>query len=254
MPFDPAVSLRIINNQRLMRATHRGEYRDLGGALAITSDVALAPFNCIEGFTTDARRIDGLLDIGFSLLRAFDRAPAARLTPLDRPTSVEEHLRRRGLTPATHDVSLVHRGDWPVVAPPGGVTVRRAEPEDAGDVATVQSLAFRSSKWMRPFLLGAALANIIEPGHAFHVAYAAGEAAGAALSISEDGVTGIYSVAVLRAHRRTGIASALVAKAIADIEPGTLVCAEVERDSDGHRLFEKLGFEAAHEAALWTPA
>ena len=254
MPFDAALSLRIINNQRLMRATHRGEYRDLGGALAITSDADVPRWNCVEGFTTDKRRIDGLLDIGFALLRAFDRAPAARLTHLDRPTSVEEHLRRRGLSPTVHDISTVLRGPAPAATLPEGVAIKRADPEDAGAVATVQAQGFPSAKWMRPFLLGATLANVIEPGHVFYLATVDGEPAGAALAVSDAGVTGIYSVVVLRAHRRKGIASALVAKALAEVETGDLVCAEVERGSGGHRLFEKLGFEPAHEAHLWTSA
>ena len=252
MAFDPVVSLRIINNQRLMRATHRGEYRDLGGALAITSDAAHLQWNCIEGFTTDEARIEGLLDIGFSLLRAFDRLPAARVTPLDRPASVAQRLQRRGLAQTTVDVSMTYAPTSPP-AHDDAIVVRRADPEDAGDIATIQSQAFPSSRWMRPFLLGAALANIIEPDHAFYLAYDGGEPCAAALSIREERTAGIYSVATLRAHRNRGLATALVARAVTDAfaAGADCICLEAERGSDARRLFEKLGFTAAHESTTF---
>jgi GNAT superfamily N-acetyltransferase len=253
MAFDPAISLRIVNNQRLMRDTHRGQYRDLGGALALTSDAPVPAWNCIEGFTTDERRLDGLLDIGFALLRAFDQPPAARLTPLDRPRAIAHRLAQRGLAEQGREVSLVLRGD----CPPGETeaAVRRAEPEDAAALATVQAqVNAPKERWARPFLLGAALANLLEPAHAFYLALVAGEPAGTALCVLDEGVAGIYSVATLKSHRRKGIATALTARAIADARSAgaNLVCLECEEGTDAMRLYTRLGFEPAHESELWV--
>jgi ribosomal protein S18 acetylase RimI-like enzyme len=261
MGFDAATSLRILNNQRLMRGTHRGQYRDLGGALALTSDAPLPQWNCIEGFATDERRLDGLLDIGFALLRAFDQPAAARLTPLDRPTGLEERLRQRGLVERARDVSLVLRGTPSaakgVDANIADVDVRRATPEDAGAFATIDAqVNVPREKWARPFLLGAALANVLEPSHAFYLAHRHGEPVGTALCISDGGVAGIYSLATLRSHRRQGIGTALLRRAIADARAGgaELICLECAGDSEAMGLYGSLGFEVAHESALWAPA
>src|SRR5689334_8895608 len=99
VPFDPALALRMFNNDRL-----RGdldEYRDtrdIGGALVTTADwSAIADLNCVKDFTSNDRHIESLLDVGFALLRAFDREPAARIGPLDRPKSLTNRLQQRRL-------------------------------------------------------------------------------------------------------------------------------------------------------------
>jgi ribosomal protein S18 acetylase RimI-like enzyme len=255
MSFDAAVSLRIAANQRLMRDTHRGEYRDLGGALAITSDAPVALWNCIEGFTTDERRLDGLLDIGFALLRAFDQPPAARLTPLDRPRGIDARLRQRGLLEDARETSMIFRGDAAAVRINGAIEVRRAAPDDASFFATVEAqVNAPKEKWARGFLLGAALANILEETHAFYIARAGSEPVGTALVVREDGVAGIYSVATLKAHRRAGVASTLMARAVNDAQASgaEIICLECATGGDAMLLFSSLGFEPAHESVLWT--
>lgn len=255
MSFDAAVSLRIAANQRLMRDTHRGEYRDLGGALVITSDAPVARWNCIEGFTTDERRLDGLLDIGFALLRAFDQAPAALLTPLDLPRGIEARLRQRGMVEDARETSMIFRGDAASLRAGGAIDVRRVTPDDAAVFAAVQAqMDAPKEKWARGFLLGAALANVLEPGHAFYLAYAGGEPIGTALVVIEEGVAGIYSVATLKAHRRGGAASALMARAIIDAQASgaEVVCLECETGGDAMRLYAAMGFEPAHESVLWV--
>ena len=255
MTFDPAVSLRIINNQRLMRATHRGEYRDLGGALALTSDAPVPDWNCIEAFTTDDRRIEGLLDIGFALLRAFDQPPAARVTPLDRPSAIEARLARRRLTQQSHATSMIFRGDADAIRTNSGVEVRITTPDDAGAYATVEAqVTVPKARWGKGFLLGAALANILELDHTFYIAYRDGEPAGVALVVREGDVAGIYSVATLKSHRGNGVATTLVARAITDArrDGASLVCIECDAANEATRVFTAIGFEAAHESSLWV--
>jgi ribosomal protein S18 acetylase RimI-like enzyme len=255
MPFDAARSLRIVNNQRLMRGTHRGQYRDLGGALALTSDAPLPQWNCIEGFTTDERRLDGLLDVGFALLRAFDQPPAVRVTPLDRPHDIEARLRQRGLVQVSRDTSLVLRDGRHAAQPGTKATLRRVTPEDASAFAAVDAqVNVPRERWARPFLLGAALANVLEPDHAFYLAFDEGEPAGIALCISQEGVAGIYSLATLRAHRRQGIATALTQRAAADARAAgaETICVECARGGEAMPLFTALGFEPAHDSVLWA--
>jgi ribosomal-protein-alanine N-acetyltransferase len=255
MKFDPATSLRIVNNQRLMRATHRGEYRDLGGALAILSEAPLPEWNCLEAFTTDDRRVEGLLDVGFALLRAFDQPPAARTTPLDRPADVEARLRQRRLVPAGRFTSMVFRGDAGGIRTNRDVGVRIATPDDASAYATVEAqVTAPKARWGKGFLLGAALANVLELDRTFYMAYRGDEPAGIALVVREGDVAGVYSVATLKSHRGNGVASTLVAQAIADAERegARLICLECETDAEPMRLFTSLGFAFAHEASLWV--
>jgi GNAT superfamily N-acetyltransferase len=252
MKLDSVTSMKIINNQRLMRATHRGEYRDLGGALAITSDSPLPQWNCIEGFTTSEGRLEGLLDIGFSLLRAFDREAAVRLTPLDRPAAIEQRLRGRQLVEIERETSMVLRGNVAAVAVNEAVQVKRAEPDDASTFATVETQA-RGLK-RRAFLLGAALANVLDPDHVFYLAYSGGEAVGTALTVRDGATVGLYAVTTLKAHRKQGVATALVARAVRDAQSAgaELICLETVAGSDAMRLYGALGFEPAHDTVLWS--
>jgi GNAT superfamily N-acetyltransferase len=257
MKFDPVTSLRIANNQRLMRATHRGEYRDLGGALAITSDGPLAAWNCIEAFTADDRRVEGLLDIGFALLRAFDQPPAARLSPLDRPEGIEGRLRQRGLTEQTRTTSLIFRADPAPIRTNSEISVRVATPDDVGAYATIETQVMApKERWAKGFLLGAALANVLDHDHTFYLACEGEEPVGIALAVREDDVAGIYSVATLKTHRGKGVASTLTARAVTDArrDGATLICLQTDTGSDAMRLYASMGFEPAHESSLWVGA
>jgi N-acetylglutamate synthase-like GNAT family acetyltransferase len=251
MAFDAPVSLRIINNERLRRSLGWGEYRDLRGALALTSDAPTEDLNHIESFTADERTIDDLLDIGFALLRAFDREPAAYVTPLDRPASLEERLRRRGLAPSERTVAMVHRGGVPA-ARAQGVRIRGAEPDDARTVADI--VAAGGQKWLKPLMLKAVLAGVLEPGHTFYLADVDGQAAGTVHLLVDGATAGIYGVATLKAHRRRGICAALLAAAIADARAAgcDVIGLRTAIEGPARQLFESAGFEEAHTAVLWV--
>jgi GNAT superfamily N-acetyltransferase len=253
MAFDPAVSLRIINNGRLRNAQGWGEYRDLGGALALTSDAPIPDLNCLEAFTTDDRRIEALLEIGFALLRAFDRDPAVHLTPLDRPAGIEQRLTRHGLRPADRWLAMVHRGS--AAEPPRDrFEIRVAAPEDARTFAEVHSAG--EERWMKRMALSAALSGILDTGNAFYIAYVDGEPAGVAQLLADEGTAGIYAVSTLRAFRKRGVATALVARAVADARASgcDVIALRTLAGSDAARLYAKLGFETAHESTLWVTA
>ena len=252
MPFDAITSLRIINNQRLMLATHRGEYRDLRGALAITSDAPDPRWNCLEGFSTDDRHLDGLLDVGFSLLRAFDRPAAARLTPLDRPRTIARQLERRGLRPLERETSMCFTGDIESIPTNDAVTVRRIDADDAAAFAAVEAQARGLAR--KDLLLGAALANVLDPDHWFYLASVEGQPVGTTLVVHEDETAGIYAVATLKAHRRTGVASTLVARAVRDarLQGAATICLETLTGSDAMHLYAGLGFTPAHESTLYV--
>lgn len=251
MAADPSVSLRLINNERLRRSLGPSEYRDLGGALAITSDAPIGDLNHIEAFTTDDARIESLLDIGFALLRAFDREPAALLTPLDRPASLAERLRRRGLAPGERSLVMAYGGGG-ALRTNGEVEVRRAGSDNAATFAAIVSAG--APKWVRELVFAEVTEGLHEPGNTFYVATLEGEPAGV-LHLLRDGATaGIYALATRKAQRRRGVCSTLLTIAIADAEAAgcDVIGLRTAPDGDARRLFERAGFAPVHEAVLWT--
>lgn len=261
MKFDAVTSLKVVNNQRMMVATHRGEYRELGGALALTSDLTHPRFNCLEGFTTDIHRLESLLDVGFSLLRAFDRPASVRLSPLDLPANIGERLARRGLIETGRDVAMVLGDDPAAAAGATGADIRivRCDPENASAWATLHLQAAGLPSHVKPLLLGATLANVLDPDHAFYMASAPddvdGQYVATLLAVREAETTGLYSIATLKSYRRRGIATALSRRAIADAgaSGATCICLEVASDNaPALRLYEALGFRAAHETVQWV--
>lgn len=255
MTFDPVVSLRIINNGRLRNAQGWGEYRDLGGALALTSDAPIDDLNCLESFTSDDYAVESLLDIGFALLRAFDRDPAVHLTPLDRPQTVAERMRRRGLVPVDNWASMVFRGNVDRIDINRAIEVRVAEPEDARTFADVHSAG--DERWFKRMALSTALAGILEPDNRFYIAYADGQPAGTTHVLRDGATAGIYAVGTLKAYRKRGVATTLLARAVRDaLDAGCDVIAlRTLAGGDAMRLYTLLGFDIAHESVLWaTPA
>jgi GNAT superfamily N-acetyltransferase len=250
MPFDPVVSLRIINNERLRRAQGWAEHRDLGGAIAVTSDAPLGDLNCIEAFSTSEARVEGLLDIGFALLRAFDREPAARVTALDRPKSLAKRLERRGLRVTTVSNALVFRGDTAAVPISPNIEVRRAEPEDAPAFVQINS---GGERWVKRLLTSATMDAMSDPANFFYLAYVGGEPVATTQMLVDGRTAGIYAVATLRPHRRQGIAATLLSRALLDATGANcdVIGLRTIAGSDAERLYTRLGFDLAHETRLY---
>lgn len=248
--FDAAVALRIINNERLRTAQGWGEFRDLGGALAVTSDAPVAGLNCIRDFATEEPRVEYLLDVGFALLRAFDRFPAVELTPLDRPQSIAAHLDRRLLRPTETRVTMVFVGDPAGIRVNPEVTVRVAT---ADDVRTFAEIHSGGEAWVKRLSLAATMSAMLDDGNMFYLGEIDGRPA-ATLHLLRDGATaGIYAVATAKKQRGRGLATTLMARAVADARAaGCDVIALSTSDAGNVALYEAAGFAPAYESILWT--
>ena len=250
MKYDAAVALRMVNNDRL-RTAHACEFRDLGGALAVTSDTPVPALNALTDFNADERSIDNVLDVGFALLRAFDCAPTAEVTPLDRPSSIAARLDARGLRPSATRSWMIFRGDVATIRTNADVDVRVAEPDDATTFAAIHG---GDEKWMKRLSLAATLTGMQEAGNTFYIGYLDGRAAGV-LHLLRDGATaGIYAATTIKPLRRRGVCSTLMARAIADAQAAgcDVICLSAAAGSDAERLYLALGFEQAFESVLWT--
>ena len=254
MGADPIVSLRLINNLRLKWAKHHGEYRDLGGLLAFTSDAAIEDYNCLEGFTTDDRRVEGLLEIGFALLRAFDRTPCVFVTPLDRPRSLPKRLRARNLTEVDRYVHMAFRGDVAALPANSELQVKRVDPELARAHAETQHRAFGDPAWYKSHLVRAAYSNVLEPDQSFYLGYIGDEPVATALVVREGTTAGLYSIGTVRSHRGKGIATTMIARCVRDAAAAgcDLIGLRTLASADALRLYERLGFEPVHETSMWV--
>jgi GNAT superfamily N-acetyltransferase len=251
MAFDPVVSLRLINNEHLRDAQGWAEHRDLRGALAVTSDAPVPHLNCIEAFQTTEAELEGLLDIGFALLRAFDREPAVQITPLDRPRSVAKFVARRRLVLAARSHAMVFRGD-PASIPAGtAIDVRRIGPDDVPDFVAVHA---GRERWVRRLSMVSTLSAVNEPGNSFYLAYIDAQPVGTTHLLIDGATAGIYAVGTLRAHRRKGVATAMLRTALLDAQAAgcDVIGLQTAAESDAERLYVRHGFELAHERQLWT--
>lgn len=250
MRYDAAIALRVVTNDRL-RTALACEYREIGGALAVTSDTPLPALNALCGFTSDERHVDGVLDIGFALLRAFDGASTAEVTPLDRPSSIASRLKARGLRVANSRSWMIFAGDVSAIHVSADVDIRVAGPDD---VATFASIHGGDERWLRRLSLASTLAGMQEGGNTFYIGHLDGRAAGT-LHVLRDGATaGIYAATTVRSLRRRGVCTALMARAVADAESAAcdVVCLSTASGGDAERLFQRLGFERMFESTLWT--
>jgi GNAT superfamily N-acetyltransferase len=252
MAFDAAIALRMITNGRLRNA-QSCEYRDLRGALAVTSDAPIPDLNCLNAFTTNERNIESLLDVGFALLRAFDREPAAEVTPLDRPTSLVKHLQRRRMAITGRRTWMAFRGDPAAIPANAEVEVRVAEPDD---VRTFANLHGGSEAWVRRMSLSSTMAGMLDPANTYYLAYLEDQPV-ATLHLLRDGATaGIYAVGTIKTHRRKGVSSTLIARAVTDAQSVgcDLICLSSEANGYAQTLYTKLGFHPAFESQMWEPA
>ncbi len=251
MTYDPAVALRMINNSNLRNAQGWCEFRDLRGALAATSDAPLPDLNSLGDFNTDERNIDSVLNVGFALLRAFDCEPAVHVTPLDRPASLVDHLRARGLRPSSTRAWMVFRGDVHAIRTNADVAEHVAGPDDAATFASVHA---GGEKWVKRLSLSTTLTAMQDDGSTFYIGYLEGQPAGVCHLLRDGATAGIYAVGTVKPLRRRGVCSTLMARAIADAQAAQcdVICLSTTAGSDAERLYQRLGFEAAFESVLWT--
>jgi GNAT superfamily N-acetyltransferase len=252
MEFDAALARRMLNNRNLRASQGWAEIRDLGGALALTSDTAPIPgLNCLLEFDTREAALDSLLDIGFGLLRAFDRDPAVEVTPLDRPTSLAQQLKNRRLRLETRGTWMVFRGDAEAITPNPAVEVRIAEPDEARVFAQVLG---GGERWVRQLGLRTTLVAVLEPGNTFYLGCVDGVPV-STLHLLIDGATaGVYAVETLKAHRRQGISSTLMRRAIMDARAAGCDAVVLSTATDGYAesLYTRQGFQKLFESQMWV--
>ena len=218
--------------------------RDLGGARAFHHDDVKVPMlHRVVEVDVDGAGADRLIDAALAHFRdkAFDCA--FTLTPLDRPADLGERLRRRGFDLSIRAIAMLcDRPAEPLRAPEVEVVV-----PEAGDYGLWAEV------WCRSFdlppeagELGRAVLDI--PEVRLYLARRGGEPAGAALLYSDHRMGYVDLVGTLPGHRRRGVASALVARAVDDSRAlgNRWTSLETEADSDAEKVYRRRGFRRMH--------
>lgn len=136
------------------------------------------------------------------------------------------------------------------------VTVARHENEIAA-FSDIQCRGFLESpaaydSWAA-WLTAANLRNLNKADQRFYVGRYGGTAAGVVLTVSGDGLAGIYAVATKPEFRKKGISTALMKRAIEDAakEGCDDITLQVARGSSAEAFYKKLGFETAFEVDIF---
>lgn len=134
----------------------------------------------------------------------------------------------------------------PRTAPPDGVELRAVRTtDDLDDYARILA-----ANWDPPaedvarFLRAAGPPERWREDGAFFVAYADGRPVAGAELLTTAGVTGIYGVATLEAHRGRGIASALLSRCLDHAAATGSRIAVLQATADGSGVYRRHGFRA----------
>lgn len=104
------------------------------------------------------------------------------------------------------------------------------------------------------WLAAANLRNLNKMGQRFYVGRYENVPAGVVLTVSADGITGIYAVATKPEFRKKGISTALMKRAAQDAarEGSEALTLQVVRGSYAEAFYKKLGFVTAFEVDIFS--
>ena len=143
------------------------------------------------------------------------------------------------------------RDDAPPIATNPDVEVRVCEPEDIRAFANTLG---GSQTWMRRLAYTTAVNALQTPGNTLYLGCVLGEPVATLHLQVHRRTAGIYAVGTARAHRRKGVASTLMASAIADARAAgcDLICLGCEKDGYAESLYARQGFERIFTSEVWT--
>ena len=200
-------------------------------------------FHRVVQVDVPAERVDRLIDDALEFFREKVYDCLFTLSPLDRPADMAERLRQRGFELALLPVAML------CDQPAGPVAAEEVEVEVAGAVDYDTWAEIMCTCFGNPPEAGEAGRWVLDvPEVLFYLALRKGKPAGTALMYSRNGIGYIDAVGTLPEHRRCGVASATVARAVADSKAlgNRWTTLEVECESPAERIYRRLGFRRMH--------
>ena len=211
---------------------------DLDGALAFSHDhAAMDFFHRVVQVNVDDPQVDRLIDDAIRLFQEKKYDCMFTLSPLDRPADLGERLERRDFTAGMLASAMVYD---PPATPPRAETVAEIDMSPDGEYdlwADVMCRGFGHDQTMGE--VGRSV--LLVPEVRRYLARVDGTPAGTTLVYSQFGMGYVDHVATLPEHRRKGIASAMVARAVADSEAmgNRWTTLETATDSNAERIYQR---------------
>jgi len=137
------------------------------------------------------------------------------------------------------------------------LTVKRVNSlSDMEDFSIVQGKGFSEEEeefndWY-PYMRGKNIKNLNERTQNFYVAYEKDKPIGVALCIYHENIAGIYAVTTLQEHRRKGVSSTLIQKAINDAVFNNMktITLQTITGSYANNFYKKLGFKDVFKCSV----
>ncbi|MFL0248098.1 GNAT family N-acetyltransferase [Candidatus Clostridium stratigraminis] len=127
---------------------------------------------------------------------------------------------------------------------------------DMEDFSIVQGKAFceeeeEFNEWY-PWMREKNIKNLDENTQNFYVAYENGKPIGVTLCIYHENIAGIYAVATLPEHRRNGVSTTLIQRAVDDSISNNIdtIILQTSTESYAHNFYRKLGFKDTFECRI----
>ena len=218
---------------------------DLNGALAFSHDrAAMDFFHRVVQVNVDDPQVDGLIDNAIRLFQEKEYDCMFTLSPLDRPTDLGERLERRGFTEGMLASAMVYD---PPTTPPFAESAAEIDisPDEEYDLwADVMCRGFGHDQTMGE--VGRSV--LIVPEVRRYLACVDGIPAGTTLIYSQFGMGYVDHVATLPEHRRKGVASAMIARAVADSQAmgNRWTTLETTTGSNAEQIYQRQGFRIAY--------
>lgn len=205
---------------------------------AVVEDADVAD---VERLVADASAFFGERDCAWSVVLSSFR-PHGRWHP---------ELIMRGLSPTT-TLDVLYREPAPMRGAVPDARVREARPDEVGLFTELLMDVFRMPRRFYPALVEMTDAWRAA-GAKLYFGLVDGEPVATTLLSSTKGVAGIYNVGTLRHARRTGLAKALMAQALADAEGADVVTLQVAPEGFVERFYLDLGFEPIYSWRFYSP-
>ena len=224
---------------------------DLGGALAFGHDrVKTDFFHRVVRVRVDDERVDRLVDDALHLFQDKGFDCTFTLSPQDRPLDLGRRLEGRGFERGILASAMMRDADR---APSPVPTVARVDVSDESEYEVWADVTCRC--FGHPAEMGEVGRSVlVTPEVRRYLARVDGAPAGATLLCSRFDMGYLDLVGTLPEHRRKGVASALLRRAVADSQSlgNRWTSLEVVTGSDAERLYERSGFHTVYHRHRYT--
>lgn len=221
----------------------------LNGALAFSHDqIKITMFHRVLQVNVDEERVDGMIDDALAFFEEKGYVCAFTLSPLDRPADISRQLQDRGFEYTMQGAAMLCDE---VIAPETSAPILVEESVIDDQWINIACNAFDLPPETAPLARSTLDASQIR----LYLAAHAGVPAGAALLYSQFDLGYVDLVGTLPEHRRKGIASALVARAVADSQAmgNRWTALEVASKSPAERIYTRLGFRTKYYRPRYMP-